>query len=303
MDDPILFAGNPLDRASERRGEAGWIDALRGAGSSVFLPVWRGDPLVAGGALAWLTPAALGALPGDAPIIFLGLGRDGAAHFAVDVSAAADAPQAAPLAELGEYAPLRETADRLDGAALAIAGQARWLFDWHRRHRFCAVCGAPSVLADGGAKRICGGCGAEHFPRTDPVAIVLAVNGDACLLGRSPRFPPGFYSALAGFVEAAETVEECAVRELKEEAGVTLTSVRYRFSQPWPFPSSLMIGCHGDAESHRITIDPAEIEDALWLPRERLLAVLAGEDSTIAPARRGSIASFLLRNWLADRLD
>ncbi|MEX0645963.1 MAG: NAD(+) diphosphatase, partial [Parvularculaceae bacterium] len=254
------FAAEPLDRASEARMNADWIAARLADPKSVLVPLWRGDPLTRANTAGFLNIGARAEFPANAPLVFLGL-RNGVAHFAIDASAAASA-EAAPFAEIGRYAPIREAAGVLDESDLAIIGQARWLFEWHRRHLHCAVCGAATDIGDGGAKRQCPECKAEHFPRSDPVAIVLAVHEGACLLGRSPRFPPGYLSALAGFVEAAETPEACAVRELREEAGVALTDVRYQFSQPWPFPSSLMMGFIADAADRTLMLDPKEIEEA-----------------------------------------
>lgn len=295
--DTIAFAGNPLDRASDFRSDPAWIAARLEAPQSLFLPLYRGDPLVRNGRAALLGAAARGEFPGGAPSFFLGL-LNGAACFAVDVSAAATA-QAAPFADLGLYTPLREAAALLPPDELSIVGAARWFIEWHRLHPHCAVCGAKTDVKDGGAKRQCPACEAEHFPRTDPVAIVLAVHEDACLLGRSPRFPPGFVSALAGFVEACETPEECAVRELKEEAGVTLTGVRYQFSQPWPFPSSLMMGFIADAIDRTLKLDEKEIVEARWFSRAEIEGLLAGErreDLRLPP--RFTIARRLIERWI-----
>ena len=174
---------------------------------------------------------------------------------------------------------------------------------WHATNRFCARCGAASEMKAGGAKRVCTSCEKEHFPRTDPVVIMLTVNGDKCLLGRSHHFLPGMYSALAGFVEPGETIESAVRRETFEEAGVKVGEVRYLASQPWPFPNSLMFGCQGVAMSDEITIDPVEIEDACWVTREEMMAATAGQRPDMKPARKGSIARFLIEKWLADALD
>ncbi|MEZ5896416.1 MAG: NAD(+) diphosphatase [Parvularculaceae bacterium] len=295
-DNPNLFAGNALNRASDERCNAGWIAEKLDDPDSVMIPLWRGDPLVADDAAAWLTTAARSEFASSAETVFLGL--DGArAHFAIDASAAADA-DAAPFADIGAYLPLRKAADILAQKDVAIIGHARWLLDWHRRHRHCAVCGEMTIVADGGAKRVCVICKAEHFPRSDPVAIVVATHGDACLLGRGPHFPPGALSALAGFVEAAETPEECAARELREEAGVRLTDIRYQFSQPWPFPSSLMMGFLADAADRDLNLDMREIVEARWLERPEIISLLNGdkhEDFFLPP--RFTIARRLIECW------
>lgn len=298
-DDLNLFAAEPLDRASDLRADPRWIAARLADPSSVIVPLYRGDPLVRDGRGAFLGAGARGEFPADAPTIFLGL-KGETAWFAVDASAAPSA-DIAPFADLGAYAPLREAAGALPDSDLAIIGAARWLLDWHRRHRYCAVCGSTTDMAEGGAKRLCPACGAEHFPRSDPVAIVLAVHEGACLLGRSPRFPPGFLSALAGFVEACETPEACAIRELREEAGVTLLSARYQFSQPWPFPSSLMMGFIADAKDRTLKLDEKEIVEARWLAKDEIRALLAGErreDLRLPP--RFTIARRLIERWAAN---
>lgn len=298
-DAAVLFSHEPLDRASDARADPAWIAARLVEPSTLIIPVWRGDPLVRGERAAFLGVSALGSFPPDAKKIFLGL-SGGAAYFAIDVSAAPSA-ETAPFADLGVYMPLREAAGVLPADELAIAGAARWLFDWHRRHPHCAVCGAPTELKDGGAKRQCAVCGAEHFPRSDPVAIVLATHEDACLLGRSPHFPPGFLSALAGFVEACETPEACAIRELREEAGVVIDNVRYQFSQPWPFPSSLMMGFIADAKDRALTLDKREIEEARWVDRAIVRRLIDGEkreDLRLPP--RFTIARRLIERWAED---
>lgn len=295
-DELCLFAAEPLDRASERRADPAWVAAQLADEKSFLLPLYNGDPLIAGGRAAFLAAAARGEFPRAAPTIFLGL-KAGRAYFAIDGSAAASA-ETAPFAEIGAYTGLREAAASLSSEDLAIIGQARWLLDWHRRHGFCARCGAPTEMADGGAKRVCALCAADHFPRTDPVAIVLAVHGEYCLLGRSPRFPPGFVSALAGFVEAAETPEACAIRELREEAGVVLAKARYQFSQPWPFPSSLMMGFIAEAESRTLKLDEKEIVEAHWVSRDEVRALIAGAgraDLKLPP--RFTIARRLIERW------
>jgi NAD+ diphosphatase len=168
-------------------------------------------------------------------------------------------------------------------------------------HGFCARCGAQSVIAMSGWQRDCPACGAHHFPRTDPVVIMLITHGNDVLVGRSPGWPEGMYSLLAGFVEPGETIEAAVRREVREEAGIHVGAVRYLASQPWPFPASLMFGCAGDALGKDLTIDRTEIEDALWISREDMALSFAGLHPTIKPARKGAIAHFLIENWLADR--
>jgi NAD+ diphosphatase len=186
----------------------------------------------------------------------------------------------------------------LDVSHVALLGLAKSLLSWHRRHGFCANCGARSEPVHGGWRRDCPSCNTEHFPRVDPVAIMLVTDGDRCLLGRQPRFATGSYSCLAGFIEPGETAENAVRREVMEEAGVQVGEVRFLASQAWPFPSSLMIGCHGNALSTAITIDRDELEDARWFPREELVQMIAGthrEGLKVPPGI--SIASGMLRHW------
>jgi NAD+ diphosphatase len=184
-----------------------------------------------------------------------------------------------------------------------IAVTAKGVLEWHRTHGHCANCGSPTGIGKAGWMRGCAGCGRMHFPRTDPVVIMLVTHGERVLLGRAPSWPEGFFSCLAGFMEPGETLETAVRREVREETGVRVGPVRYLSSQPWPFPGSLMLGAHGEAVSEAIEIDPEEIAEAVWLTREELRDVFAGDHPTMVPAREGAIAHFLLWNWLADRLD
>jgi len=174
---------------------------------------------------------------------------------------------------------------------------------WHQSHRFCSQCGVQSDPTHGGWQRICPSCGAHHFPRSDPVAIMLVTHGNSVLVGRAAQWPAGMFSLLAGYIEPGETIEGAVRREVYEESGVRIGAVEYLASQPWPFPSSLMIGCKAEAISTEISIDPNELEEALWITREDMAAAFAGQHPRLTPARQGAIAQFLLRNWLADRLD
>ena len=183
-----------------------------------------------------------------------------------------------------------------DQAAMLAAAKA--LMHWHARHRFCSNCGTPTEVAVAGWRRDCPVCKAIHFPRTDPVVIMLAVDGDACLLGRQPRFPKGMYSALAGFVEPGETIEAAVRREIREEAAVICRAVRYFASQPWPFPASLMIGCFAEAESRSLEVDRVELEDARWFSRDETIALVERRhpDGLTAPIPM-AIAHHLLKQW------
>lgn len=300
----ITFSGNPLDRASEKRSDAAWIAEKRHDPSSLILPLWRlqpflfGDEKTATPQLGFLQPGLADSLAApDAPCIFLGLDGE-CAYFGLDIGAAANPAQEGPLAGLGHFREARPAAMVLAPKDAAIMGQAKALIDWHNRHGFCANCGARTVSADGGWKRDCGSCKAEHFPRTDPVVIMLATHGDACLVGRGKHFLPGMYSALAGFVEPGETIEEAVRRELMEEAGVKTGTVTYCATQPWPFPSSLMIGCFAQAYNRELKVDGVELEDARWLERATVRALLTGvkiEGLFVPPSI--AIAHHLLDAW------
>ncbi|MCF4165824.1 NAD(+) diphosphatase [Zavarzinia compransoris] len=298
------FAGNPLDRAAERRKDEAWLAAKLKSADSLFLPLWRTRPFIIedGGThqLGLLRPGLIDDLVAAAPPpVFLGTEGDSAV-FAVDVSAGPDPARGGTLAGFGRFQDMRAAAMTIDPRDAAIAAQAKAMVDWHARHRFCAQCGAPSAMEAAGWSRRCTNpdCGAEHFPRTDPVVIMLAIHGDRCLLGRQPKFPPGFYSALAGFVEPGETIEEAVRREVKEEAGIDVGTVTYHATQPWPFPSSLMVGCFAEAKTEAITVDGDELDDAGWFDRAACAAALEGRNPDLALPPPLAIAHHLVRAWV-----
>lgn len=311
----VTFGGSGLNRAAHLRGDAAALQQALSTGR--VLPVWRGKPLLCADALGWL-PAGHAALAHGRSPVFLGLDEAGLAYFTQDISdwtpeAGAEAVEQGfldqsiqrhpALNEAYGFEELRAVMVRLTARDAELAATARAVLHWHRSHAFCATCGQASDMVMAGWQRQCPGCGAQHFPRTDPVVIMLVTHGNRALMGRSPGWPGGMYSCLAGFVEPGESIEAAVRREVLEEAGVTVGPVRYLASQPWPFPASLMIGCAAEALTETITRDPAELEDALWISREDLLAAQSGERPGLMPARKGSIAHFLLTNWLADRLN
>jgi NAD+ diphosphatase len=300
---PNLYAGGGLDRAAPRRRDVEWVTATLSAGARL-VPVWRSQSLVDGitpeaPRLAWL-PASDGtdliAAPG-VEIALLGLDAD-TAWFALDLSSLDDPGQHPALNGRGRFAELRTVGALLPAAEANLAAYARGLMWWHQRHRFCAVCGQPTKAAEAGHVRICteARCATHHFPRTDPAVIMLVHDGDRCLLGRQPRFPPGLYSTLAGFVEPGESVEEAVAREVFEETGIRITDLRYHSSQPWPFPSSLMLGFLARATTTEISIQADEMEDARWFARDHLLA--APPDQPLLLPRADSISRRLIEDWL-----
>ncbi len=273
---PHVFAGGPLDRASNERRDPAWLAECLASGESRFLPLNALEVLVDAGpspALAWVPAAMLDGIDLAGAATLLGL-HDGAPRFALDVSSAEPAVLETLLASGGHFAEVRGVAAELPAGESAIAAQARSLVDWHARHGFCAVCGAATTAGLGGGMRSCGACGAEHFPRIDPVVIVLVSRGDHALLVHGRGRPGITYTCIAGFMEPGETIEEAVQREVLEEAGVRLAAVGYHSSQPWPFPSSLMIGCNAEAATEAIAIDPEEIEDARWFPRDEVVQAL-----------------------------
>ncbi|MBB4081850.1 NAD(+) diphosphatase [Brevundimonas lenta] len=297
------FAGNPLDRAGDRRNDPEWLAEQGANPEALAMVLWQGKPLIEdhrdGPRLQWLGLEHARAVVPDREL-FLGLWKD-APVFAVEVEGPVD-PTAGPLQGLGVFHEMREAAAMLAGPDAAMAGTAKSLFDWRARHGFCAACGTKSEDASGGWKRVCPACGTEHFPRTDPVTIMLAIyKGGAeprCLLGRQAAWPEGRMSALAGFQEPGETIEEACAREIAEEAGLTVTAVRYHSSQPWPFPSQLMIGLFCEVDSEDARPDQTELEAVAWLTKSEAAAVLAGTHPTIKAPPKIAIARTLLQAWV-----
>jgi NAD+ diphosphatase len=297
------YTASAIDRAADSRGDDAALakflkDACAGGyviGGELVVMKQRGediDPL--------FSPAEAAALGSARETIFLGLMGE-APRFGFGLDPAAVEPLKA-----------RNDLKITDLRTIAVQGlvhadhlpplaEAKALLGWHGRHRFCPNCGAPTRVVQGGWRRDCPTCKAEHFPRTDPVVIMLAIAGERCVLGRSPRFAPTMWSALAGFAEPGETIEEAVRREVNEETGIRCGKVKYAMSQPWPFPSSLMIGCHAQALSDHIVIDRSEIEDARWFSRDELALMLNRRhpDGLTTPPPV-AIAHHLIRSFVED---
>jgi NAD+ diphosphatase len=297
-----IYSGGSLDRAAERRSDSDWLAEQLVHPTTCLVPVWRSQNFVHRvgttiqavradfAAAGWLT--SLGATS-----YFLGL-IEGVPHFALDLSPLADPMLLPELIALGEFVELREVGALLsqdDGALLAYA---RGLIHWHRTHTFCPRCGAQTASRHGGHIRQCSNadCAIEQYPRTDPAVIVLVSTGEHCLLGRQARWRPGMFSTLAGFVEPGESLEEAVAREVMEEAGVAIRHPRYHSSQPWPFPSSLMVGFMAEAEGLvPLRVDETELETAEWFTRDDIARF--AEHGRSLP-NRDSIARRLIEDWL-----
>ncbi len=303
----ILYTGCALDRADHLRRDDGWLMERLLAPETRFVPVWRDLSLVISGkAPAMATISGTGGAPfresADAAVL-LGLDESGHACFAIDLSSHEEKGLAGVF-DAAEFTDLRRVGALMDQADGALLAYARGMLHWHRRHRFCGVCGSPTMSRQGGHLRVCtnADCAAEHFPRTDPAVIMLVTrpgpDGGACLLARQSRWPRGMVSTLAGFVEPGESLEEAVAREVYEETAVAVGNVRYRGSQPWPFPSSLMLGFRAEAEAGApITFDRHELEDARWFTRADIADFPA---MGLKLPRRDSIARWLVDEWMHD---
>ncbi len=281
-----------LDRADHLRADAGALSALTGDGAMLLLLDGLAARLDGDGRLGW---GMLDDAPADAELVLLGL-IDGRGCFAA-------VPRGQGDAGGDEGRRVFGLLSATDPDEAALYAMARSLVDWHARHRFCARCGGQTAPGRGGWQRDCTdpGCHAVHYPRVDPVTIMTVENRRGeLLLGRQPRFPARFYSALAGFVEPGETVEEAVAREVREEAGIDVRDVEYVASQAWPFPSQLMIGCHCFADDDRLVVDRHELEDARWFTRAEVAAAIAeASDAAFSPPPLFAVAHQLIRAWLA----
>jgi NAD+ diphosphatase len=290
---PHRYCGDGFDRAAHRRLDVEWLASCR-ADPRTRVILMAGLEVLVGTAdqprAEVLTVAELGG-PLSEEAIFLGE-EDGIGLFAADLGRAA--------AVRGRFAEVRTVGAWLPAREAGCLAYARALAFWHSRHRFCGVCGGPTVSTQGGHIRRCQLCDAQHFPRSDPAVIVLVTHrhpahGERCLLGRAARFPAGIYSTLAGFVEPGEAIEETVRRELFEEAGIVVSQIQYRSSQPWPFPASLMLGFRATTDDDTLRIDPDELVDAGWYTRAQLLD---RESCPVKLPNRDSIARHLIEDWL-----
>ena len=303
MKNPHIFAGNPLDRGEVERRDEEWISTRAHDLTSKFLPMWNLNVLLfeeAEARLGWLGMDDLKRMGVDSEPIFLGL-LDGIANFTIDVSQSEEAVSQLQGEERWRFEDCRTAGELLQGPQAAIMAQARAQLDWHNRHGFCSVCGHQTIPRRGGQLRECTQCEVQHFPRTDPVVITVVADTDnsRCLLGQShgrlSRMK--MYSALAGFMDQAETIEEAVAREVMEEAGIKIKNVRFHSSQPWPFPSSLMIGCLAEAVTNDISMDHEEMADVRWFERQEVALALEGKSKKLTVPGPIAIAHHLIRAW------
>jgi NAD+ diphosphatase len=300
MTRPIAYISNPLVRHSAERDPEALANAAANPWTAMVVLAGDLPILQTGEPGTGLLPAEiLQRLPAHLEQVFLGTLNDR------PVVATLVAPEAAELFQddpVFAAVDLRSIAVRglVPAEELGMLAMAKSLLDWHRRHRFCANCGAPTQAAQAGFRRDCAACSAQHFPRTDPVVIMLVTRGEKCLMGRQPRFPEKMYSCLAGFLEQGETIEDAVRRETFEEAGIRVGAVYYLASQPWPFPSNVMIGCIGEALTDDIAFDGEELEDARWFTKDEIRRMLDGtHEDFLAPAPI-AIANHLIREWVKD---
>ena len=293
----VGYAGNIIDRQSDKRSDNSVERAL--ADSSARLMLMRGGRILLkvreGGFDAYFTSGeAAPYAPALDHAVLLGQSAQGpvlAVPVGVDIETLPEEVKAIDYRSVNVQG-------LLDPRPLGALAQGAALLAWHASHGFCSKCGSHSEIRAGGYRRVCPNCLTEHFPRTDPVAIMLAVTRERCLLGRSPHFLPGMYSALAGFIEPGETIEGAVRRETLEEAGIRLGRVVYHASQPWPFPYSLMIGCFGEALNEDISFDGTELEDCRWFSRSDVRAMLSGDKALgIFVPPKAAIAHHLIRAW------
>jgi NAD+ diphosphatase len=293
------FSTRFIDRVSDRRRDDGWLAAQLEAETTRFIPVWQLNNLFAAGEVLhpiFLAPHQVReSLPTAESVTLLGV-MAGRAYFAVGLPSDEESPPSR-LAALGEFRDLRGIAPLLDEQEGALLAYARAMTYWHGRHRFCGACGGPTTSAEGGCLRVCTNsqCGQQHFPRTDPAIIVLITRDERCLLARKPWWPEGMYSNVAGFVEPGESLEDAVMREVREEIGVEVKEITYHSSQPWPFPSSLMLSFTAVVSKGVVRIDENELDSARWFTREEMRSQL--KEGTLKLPTSISVSYRLLEDW------
>ena len=289
------FAGGQLDYAEDRRTVADLKKFLNQKNAKCVL-FQNGNPAIRedgslfmvhpndlkGTNVAEPAPLLLGLLEGDVPVYAFSLHDD------------------QKIVSKSAFQEMRVVAGRMSPEELAIAGRARSLFQWFHKHQFCSNCGQKTLAASAGMFSHCPACFTEHYPRINPVAIMLILRGDMCLMGRSPGWPEGAYSALAGFVSPGESLEEACARESKEEVGIDVTDIEYVFSQPWPFPSQLMMGLICHTKDEKLKINKKELEDAKWFSKDEVQAVFNKQSDAFLRPPKFTIAHQLLRHWLSE---
>jgi NAD+ diphosphatase len=297
----LTFSGMPLDRAVAERLDPAWVAARLGDPASRALVGSADGVLVSTeGPVSLLrvpVPPRASRAVDEAWPVMLGLEND-VALFALDLDVQPPGERER-LSERGRVASLREAGRVLAPAEAGVAAYLVAMLNWHRRHRFCPACAAPLLVTDGGFSRTCAACGAQHFPRTDPAVIVLVEHDGRALLGRQAGWPPGQYSVIAGFLGPGESLEEAVIREVKEESGVTIHEPRFVTSQPWPFPSSVMVGFEAGCDGGEPAPHDGELEDVRWFTREQVGAALAGRSAELVIPPGISISYFLIERWFA----
>lgn len=307
MTENNFYSGAGVNRAGPLRPDADWVRGRVTSSDARILPIWREKNLIAFAdgsqgepRMAWITAEDAAALADDNPNIILLGEREGTSFFAIDLSHLEN-PATVPALSHGMFVGLRDVGGMLDRADGALLAYAKGLIHWHERHPFCSRCGSRSDIKDAGHVRVCANpdCKTSHFPRTDPAVIMLVHMGDRCVLAHNRRNPQKMFSTLAGFVEPGESLEEAVAREVEEEVGIRVGSVRYHSSQPWPFPGNIMLGFHAEAISTDIVVQESELVEARWFEKENILnAAKYG----LQLSRPESISRRLIDDWMHDRV-